>query len=129
MPPQMTHFIEKFNHLSGKKVVGISREAMAVLMLYDWPGNVRELENAIEHAFVLCQEDMLRIAHLPERIVPQDASLVIPKDLTLKEIEKRSIQTALHRNRWRKVATARELGIDKNTLRRKIQRFGIEKTV
>jgi transcriptional regulator of aromatic amino acid metabolism len=46
MPPQMTHFIEKFNHLNGKNVVGISREAMAVLMLYDWPGNVRELENA-----------------------------------------------------------------------------------
>jgi DNA-binding NtrC family response regulator len=129
MPPQMTNFIEKFNHLSGKKVVGISREAMAVLMLYDWPGNVRELENAIEHAFVLCQEDMLRIAHLPERIVPQDASLVMSTDLTLKEIEKRAIQTALHRNRWRKVVTARELGIDKNTLRRKIQRLGIEKPV
>ena len=77
MPPQMTHFIEKFNHLNGKNVVGISREAMAVLMLYDWPGNVRELENAIEHAFVLCQGDMIRLPHLPERIVPQDASLVI----------------------------------------------------
>jgi PAS domain S-box-containing protein len=129
IPLLVNHFIEKFNHLNGKNVVGISREAMAVLMLYDWPGNVRELENAIEHAFVLCQGDMIRLAHLPERIVPQDASLVISTDLTLKEIEKRSIQTALHRNRWRKVATARELGIDKNTLRRKIQRLGIEKPV
>ncbi|MFZ0134001.1 MAG: helix-turn-helix domain-containing protein [Desulfobacterales bacterium] len=72
---------------------------------------------------------MIRLAHLPERIVPQDASLVMSTDLTLKEIEKRSIQAALHRNRWRKVATARELGIDKNTLRRKIQRLGIEKPV
>ena len=49
--------------------------------------------------------------------MPQDASLVMSTDLTLKEIEKRAIQTALHRNQWRKVATARELGIDKNTLR------------
>jgi DNA-binding NtrC family response regulator len=44
-------------------------------------------------------------------------------------IKKRAIQTALQRNRWRKVVTARELGIDKNTLRRKIQRLGIEKPV
>jgi transcriptional regulator of acetoin/glycerol metabolism len=102
---------------------------MAVLMLYDWPGNVRELENAIEHAFVLCQGDMIHLAHLPERIIPQDAPLVMSTDLTLKEIEKRAIQAALHRNRWRRVATAGELGIDKNTLRRKIHRLGIEKPV
>jgi transcriptional regulator with PAS, ATPase and Fis domain len=129
IPLLVNHFIEKFNHLNGKNVVGISREAMAVLMLYDWPGNVRELENAIEHAFVLCQGDMIRLTHLPERIVPQDASLVMSTDLTLREIEKRAIQAALRRNRWRKVATARELGIDKNTLRRKIQRLGIDKPV
>lgn len=61
--------------------------------------------------------------------MPQDASLVMSTDLTLREIEKRAIQAALRRNRWRKVATARELGIDKNTLRRKIQRLGIDKPV
>jgi len=44
---------------------------------------------------------------------------------TLREVEKRAIQEALARNSWKRVATARELGIDKNTLRRKIKRFGI----
>ena len=45
--------------------------------------------------------------------------------LTLKEIEKRAIEMALQRNNWKKLATARELGIDKNTLRRKIKRLAI----
>ncbi len=50
---------------------------------------------------------------------------LISTDMTLKEIEKSAIQQALKRNDWKKMATARELGIDKNTLRRKINRLGI----
>jgi DNA-binding NtrC family response regulator len=52
-------------------------------------------------------------------------SIRISTDMTLKEIEKSAIQQALMRNDWKKMATARELGIDKNTLRRKIIRLGI----
>jgi DNA-binding NtrC family response regulator len=53
---------------------------------------------------------------------------VIPSfsGLTLKEIEKQAIELALQRNTWKRVATARELGIDKNTLRRKVRRLGIK---
>jgi DNA-binding NtrC family response regulator len=52
-------------------------------------------------------------------------SIQFSTDMTLKEIEKSAIQQALMRNDWKKMATARELGIDKNTLRRKINRLGI----
>jgi transcriptional regulator of acetoin/glycerol metabolism len=45
--------------------------------------------------------------------------------LTLAEIEKRALWEALERHQWRRLATARELGIDKNTLRRKIKRYGL----
>jgi len=107
--------------------VGITQEAMAALMLYDWPGNVRELENAIEHGFVLCQGELIRLQHLPERLVPKNGAMLVPTGLTLKEIEKRAIQQSLEKNQWKKMATARELGIDKNTLRRKINRFNIVK--
>jgi transcriptional regulator with PAS, ATPase and Fis domain len=126
IPILVDHFIERFNHLSGKKIVGISHKAVAALMLYDWPGNVRELENAIEHAFVLSQEGLIRLHHLPDRIVPKNGYTMSPIDLTLKEAEKHTIEQALQRNQWKKMATARELGIDKNTLRRKIERHGIE---
>jgi PAS domain S-box-containing protein len=125
IPPLVDHFVERFNHLSGRKILGLTQEAMAALILYDWPGNVRELENCIEHAFVLCQEELIRLQHLPDRIIPEKGSMVVPTGLTLKEVEKRTIYQALQKNRWKKMATARELGIDKNTLRRKINRHGI----
>ena len=129
IPLLVNHFIDRFNHLNSKNVLGISQEAMAALMLHNWPGNVRELENSIEHAFVLCRKDLIRREHLPDRILPEDStSPVLSSGLTLKEIEKRAILRALQKNNWKRVATARELGIDKNTLRRKIQRLGIKET-
>lgn len=125
IPLLVDHFVQRFNHLTGKQVVGLSQKAVAALMLHNWPGNVRELENAIEHAFVLCQGDLIRLSDLPGRLIPENQSLHMPAGLTLKEVEARTIHEALQRNKWKKVATARELGIDKNTLRRKIKRLGI----
>ncbi|MFP4087133.1 MAG: sigma-54 interaction domain-containing protein [Desulfobacteraceae bacterium] len=125
IPLLVDHFIQHFNDMTGRKIVGMTQEAMAALMLYDWPGNVRELENAVEHAFVLCKGELIRLECLPEQLIPKNGSMLVPTGLTLKEIEKRAVQQALERNRWKKVATARELGIDKNTLRRKLHRLGI----
>lgn len=125
IPILADHFIDRFNQLNGKRIVGISQEAMAALMLYEWPGNIRELENAIEHAFVLSQGEMILLQHLPEHLIPQDHSMLVPTGFTLQDIEKRTIEQTLQRNHWKKMATARELGIDKNTLRRKMQRHGI----
>jgi len=125
IPLLVDHFLDRFNHLTGKHCVGLSAEAMATLMLCEWPGNVRELENAIESAFVLCQGELIEQRHLPNELIPKDRSGVVSTGLTLKEAERRTIEEALERNHWRKVTTARELGIDKNSLRRKIKRFGI----
>jgi PAS domain S-box-containing protein len=126
IPLLVDHFIERFNHLTGKNIMGLSQKAIAALMLYDWPGNVRELENAIEHAHVLCQNDLIRLQDLPDRLIPESESMLVPTGLTLKEIEKRTLEQALQKNQWKKMATALELGIDKNTLRRKINRLGID---
>ncbi len=125
IPLLADHFIERFSHLAGKQIMGLSQEAMAALMLHDWPGNVRELENAIEHGCVLCRQELIHLRHLPTHLVPKGRSVLVPTGLTLKEVEKRAIEEALQRNEWKKVVTARELGIDKNTLRRKINRLGI----
>jgi PAS domain S-box-containing protein len=127
IPLLVDHFIDRFNIITGKQIVGISQDALAALTLYDWPGNVRELENAIEHAFVLCLDGMIRVAHLPEQIQPQKEALYVPVETSLKAIEKQAIIRALIQNDWRKMATARELGIDKNTLRRKILRYDIKR--
>ena len=125
IPLLANHFIEQFNHLTGKKIVAMTREALAALMLYNWPGNVRELENAIEHAFVLCRGELIRLQHLPERFIPENDTMLVPTGLTLKEVERHAVHQALERNQWKRMATARELGIDKNTLRRKIMRYAL----
>ncbi len=125
IPLLVDHFIEHFNYATGKNVVGMTQEAMAAIMLHDWPGNIRELENTIEHAFILCREGMIQLHHLPDRFHIEHDTLTIPTGLTLKEAERLTVLQALKRNNWKKMATARELGIDKNTLRRKINRFDI----
>ena len=125
--PQLTeHFIEKYNIGKHKRILGLSQEAMAALMLHDWPGNIRELENTIEHAFILCNKGIIGLEHLPEQVVPNNHAEKIANEMTLKEAEKYVIQQSLKRNNWKKVKTAKELGIDKNTLRRKIIRLKIE---
>ena len=128
IPLLVDHFIERFNHQKGRGVAGVSREAMSALMLHDWPGNVRELENAIEHAFVLCRDDLVRLKDLPEHLYPAGNAAVVSSDVTLQDIEKAAILRALQRHHGKKLATARELGIDKNTLRRKMIRLGIRPT-
>ena len=125
IPLLVDHFVDRFNHIHGRKILGITQEAMAAMLLYTWPGNVRELENAIEHAFVLCRGELIQLEHLPEIIIPENGSILVTTGLTLKEVEKRTIEQALKRNSWKKVQTARELGINKNTLRSKIKRYGI----
>jgi len=62
-------FIKKFNERQGKKVIGVSSEAMACLKKYPWPGNIRELENVIEHAFILVENNMITLSALPENIL------------------------------------------------------------
>jgi PAS domain S-box-containing protein len=125
IPLLAEHFIARFNKLQDKKVLGLSYETLAIFMNHDWPGNIRELENAIEHAFILCSAGLIQPRHLPEHLRPDYHAGPLFTGLTLAEIEKRALWEALERNGWRRLATARELGIDKNTLRRKIKRFGL----
>jgi len=126
IPLLVDHFLARFNHDKRKKILGFTQEAMAALMLYNWPGNIRELENAVEHAYILCKEELIGLQHLPDKILMKINATFADKKTTLKEIEKNAILQALERNNWKKLQTAKKLGINKNTLRRKIVSYGIE---
>ena len=126
IPLLVGHCIDKFNRLKNKRIASISPDVMAVLMGYDFPGNVRELENIVEHAFVLCRGGMIQIEHLPEHLRPPEEGAVISGTKNLEELEARFLLDTLRRNNWSRQATARELGVHKTTLWRKIRRLGIE---
>jgi len=125
IPLLADHFIERFNRLKEKKILGLSQAALSMFMQHNWPGNVRELENAIEHAFILCPSGLIQPQHLPDHLWSESRAGLPQAGLTLMEIEARGLREALERNQWRRMAVARELGIDKNTLRRKIIRHGL----
>ena len=128
IPLLIDHFISRFNRLQNKDVIGVSDDALNVLMRYHFPGNARELENAIEHAFVLCQAGLIELRHLPQEILEEvgPPSMRIRPGATLQSIEAIHIADALRRHGGNRKAAADELGIHPTTLRRKIHHLGIE---
>ncbi len=128
IPLLISHFIDRFNKLKNKNITNVSDEVLAILMRHDFPGNIRELENIIEYAFILCHDQVIRVAHLPEQFrTKYDAKQLSElAGQSLAAIQKRTIEQALIRNHWKHMATARELNVDKGTLRRMIERLEIE---
>jgi PAS domain S-box-containing protein len=129
IPVLLEHFIGRFAAQKGKEIVGVTDDVLGALIDYDYPGNIRELENIVEYAFILCHGGLIQPEHLPEpfapgKIEPRGAAL-LRKPLSLEEIEKQAIGQSLERNQWRRLATCRELEISKDTLRRKIQHYGL----
>ena len=100
---------------------------MALLMAHDFPGNIRELENIIEHAFVLCPGDFITPACLPEDFMrgrpKEEESTGMEK--VVQAVESQTIIEALKRNNYNRNAAARDLGIHKSTLFRKIKHLDI----
>jgi PAS domain S-box-containing protein len=133
LPLLSEHFIRRFNRQRGKDVQGLSQEALAILMRYDYPGNIRELENIIEYAFILCSEGQILPRHLPAKFQANPAAdrekpPAVPAPdptpaMTLEELERRAILASLNRNNFKTMQTCRELGISKDTLRRKMKAY------
>ncbi|MFP4418664.1 MAG: sigma-54 interaction domain-containing protein [Chitinispirillaceae bacterium] len=139
--PLVRHFIGKFNEETGKKLTGLSHEAAITLMDYCWPGNVRELENAIEHAFVTCQEGSIDLFDLPLEIRRvelradfcrpeddrklRDAQVPFVSQPVRRELGKDELISLLEQLNWNKTEVARKLGVDRTTVWRKMKRMGI----
>ena len=125
IPLLVDHFIARFNRLRGRDVSGVSPETLHVLVNHDYPGNVRELEHIIEHAFILCPGGMIQRDHLPETLRAVEAAPEQKGTGDLRDLEARFLQETLRRHGWNRAAVAKELGIHKTTLWRKIKQFGL----
>ncbi|MFZ5562982.1 MAG: sigma-54 interaction domain-containing protein [Thermodesulfobacteriota bacterium] len=127
VPLLVDHFVGRLNRLRGKAISGIDHEALEALMAHRFPGNVRELENIIEYAFVLCAEERIGVRHLPPDLINPARPTMEgrPSEDPVKAAEIQSITDALARNGFNRNAAARDLGIHKSTLFRKMHRLGI----
>ncbi len=128
IPLLTQHFIQRFRRGTGKGIEGVTAEAMATLMKYEFPGNIRELENIIERAFILCEGREVSVADLPPHVVmaSQRAEGVrADEPRGLDKVEREAIRVALERHGGNRTRAAKELGIHRTTLIRKLGRLGL----
>jgi two-component system, NtrC family, response regulator AtoC len=139
IPHLVEHFIDKFNELHGRsrtgnEIRGIRENALNALKNHLWPGNIRELENVIERAFVLETSTYVTMHSLPDNFVPRSERPVtsVTSDTGAidfhnqkEQFEREFIANALRRFGGRINQTVAHAGIPKNTLLRKIRKYGI----
>ena len=130
IPLLVNHFVARHAARTGKGIIGVSDDVLSFLMRYDFPGNVRELENIIEHGVVLCRGEIIEMEHLPGELfgstsVPKSEDESEDLKTTRHQAERRAILDALARHKGNRLETARELGMHKTTLWRKMKRFGL----
>jgi DNA-binding NtrC family response regulator len=127
IPLLVDEFIEQFNGENRKRIKGITRGAMELLMQYNWPGNVRELRNLIEGMVVFGHDgEPLDVGDLPNhlRVQPSESrDLGLRVGMTMEEIEKRAIEETLKATGYDKQRTAQILGIGLRTLYRKMKQY------
>ncbi len=154
IPRLIDHFLDRFNRENARDLKKISREVLNTLLRYPWPGNVRELENAIERAVVLSKSDEFTDDLLPlqirlfaqqvrgdstdesfEALAAKLAGHAIKQyqayegqvyDMVIGEVERQLIREALEYNGGVKIRAADFLGINRNTLNKKVKDLGIE---
>lgn len=149
----VNHFIDKYNKENLKEITGISHEALKMLEEYEWPGNVRQLENVIERAVVLAQNRILDVDDFADSTLPFHAARAVAAaaapvavrstlelpgedqfasmegqiyDRVISEVEKRLILYALKKFKYTKTQAARYLGINRNTLDKKVRELNID---
>ena len=113
------------NIRQGKFIQGIDKKVLRAFMSHEFPGNIRELENIIEHAFVLCSEGYIKLNHLPG-FLSLASNISEDKDNDpVKSAQIKLITDALARNNYNRSAAAKDLGIHKSTLFRRIKKLGM----
>jgi DNA-binding NtrC family response regulator len=119
-------FVREYTRKYNRAVNGLNNQAMSLLMDYDWPGNVRELRHSIERAIILADAnelgagDFVSLAANAAQSLPDSA-----QGRTLDEIEKTTVQQALEKHGGNVSRAARELGLTRTSLYRRIEKFGL----
>jgi two-component system response regulator HydG len=137
IPILASHFLQKLAPRVGKRLEGISAEAMTLLRRHPWPGNVRELENAIERAVVLARGPELVPGDLPPGVgtAPRGAEvdptslshlpLAEAKRLAVGAFERRYLAELLRRELGNVTRAAKAAGVDRSNFRKLLREYGV----
>ncbi len=143
IPRLCDHFIDKGNQQTGKNIKGFTKEAMRAMLRYHWPGNIRELENAIEHAFVLAQNNMIAPDDLPDTVSAGESLPAGRKEADGNEVQeakadqepkkirgrlhitREQLESVLEKHSWNQSQAARSLGISRVALWKKMKKMGL----
>lgn len=131
--PLAKFFLQRYNGEFHKNVHWISKDVEDFLMEYHWPGNVRELRNVVERAMILCDGDTLLMGHLPLEILGEPSREngelkgieIPPQGLSIEKVEESLVKQALKLTRGNQTKAAKLLGLSRDALRYRMQKFGI----
>jgi transcriptional regulator with GAF, ATPase, and Fis domain len=120
-------FLERFSQELGKNITGFGKGALEKLCHYEWPGNVRELKNVVERAVVLCTGAIIELKDLPAELREESFHPDPGMDGNkLASVERRLLVEALEKSGWNASEAARKLGITRNTIRYRIQKYDLD---
>ncbi|HYM26258.1 MAG TPA: sigma-54 dependent transcriptional regulator, partial [Vicinamibacterales bacterium] len=130
IPALVHYFVDSYNTEFRKRVRGVTDEAMRRLQTYGWPGNIRELRNTVERAMLLADGDQLTAVDFP--VATERASLTegveLPaKGIDLEQLERSLVVQALERSGWNQTRAAGLLGLNRDQIRYRIEKFKLER--
>ncbi len=131
VPHLVAFFVEGFNAEFKKRIIGVSPQAAALLQSYGWPGNVRELRNVVERAMLLAEEDRLEVRDfgaLKPGGVAGDPFELPANGVNLEELERSLVVQALRRSGGNQTKAAALLGLNRDQIRYRIEKFGLTAT-
>jgi two-component system response regulator AtoC len=123
------HYIDRYNREFRKHVRGLQPAAQSLLDQYRWPGNVRELRNAIERAMLLADNGLLGAEDFAtlSRTTTTMAFRLPPEGVDLETVERQLLVQALHRAGGNQTQAGHLLGINRDQVRYRIEKFGLTK--
>jgi DNA-binding NtrC family response regulator len=133
IPRLITYYVDSYSTEFRKRIRRVAPSAMERLKSYPWPGNVRELRNAVERAMLLAEGDELTLDHFPvveKRTGELSESVELPASgIDLEQLERSLVVQALQRSGWNQTRAAGLLGVNRDQIRYRIEKFKLEKPV
>ena len=124
IPILAEHFLNQYADKYRKASITFSDESIAKMKEYAWPGNVRELQHAVERAVIMADSNVIAASDLLFRKTAP--TVTTTKSLNVEDIEKSAIEAAIEKHRGNLSNAAKELGMGRTTLYRKLERYNIK---